>query len=350
MDEDGGEELPRARPPRRQRRRLRPGRLHPLRAGQGRGPPPDRRRARRRRAGGAARRARRPLRRSARAAGEPDHAPAGADQARRGRRARGHVPPGPARRHADRARLRARQADPRGDPRRALRVRASRSSPCACPRIPRSASPPSCARPTCCSRSSASRLRRSAMSFEQTAATLDRDHETIADPPGARAPFLCRRPSLAGCGETASRATRSPTVDGTTIEKADFEHWLDVAAKSSGPANATVPDPPDFTSCIAAAQEDRGEAGQGPAEARPTRQLKKQCKQQYDQLRDQVAAAADHLPVDRGRGRGAGRQGHRRRGQEVLRPAEEADLPEGRRLREVPQGLGPDRTRTCSCA
>ena len=36
----------------------------------------------------------RPLRRAARAAGEPDHAPAGAHQARPGRRARGHVPPG----------------------------------------------------------------------------------------------------------------------------------------------------------------------------------------------------------------------------------------------------------------
>ena len=54
--------------------------------------------------------------------GEPDHAPAGADQARRGGRPRGLLPPGPARRHADRARLRARQAHPRRDPRRALRV------------------------------------------------------------------------------------------------------------------------------------------------------------------------------------------------------------------------------------
>ncbi len=54
-----------AGPPRRQRRRLRPGRLHPLRAGEGRRPPPDRRRPRGRRPRAAARRARGPLRRAA---------------------------------------------------------------------------------------------------------------------------------------------------------------------------------------------------------------------------------------------------------------------------------------------
>ena len=69
-----------------------PDRLHPLRAGQGRGPPADRGRPRGRRAGRAARRAGRPLRPAARAAREPDHAPAGAHQARPGRRARRHVP------------------------------------------------------------------------------------------------------------------------------------------------------------------------------------------------------------------------------------------------------------------
>ena len=68
-------------------------------------------------------RAGRPLRRAARAAGEPDRAPAGADQARRGGRDGGHVPPGPARGHADRARLRARQEAARRDPRRAVRIR-----------------------------------------------------------------------------------------------------------------------------------------------------------------------------------------------------------------------------------
>ena len=51
MASDDGARVPRARAPGRQRRRLRAGRLHPLRAGQGRRAPPDRRRARGRRAG-----------------------------------------------------------------------------------------------------------------------------------------------------------------------------------------------------------------------------------------------------------------------------------------------------------
>ena len=122
MGEDGADERLRARAPRRQRRRLRARRLHPLRAGQGRRAPADRRRARRRRARGAAGRARGPLRRAARAAGEPDHAAAGADQARRGRRTRRLLPPGPPRRDAGGARLRAGEEDPRGDPGRPVRV------------------------------------------------------------------------------------------------------------------------------------------------------------------------------------------------------------------------------------
>ena len=107
------------------------------------------------RADGAAARARRPLRRAARAAGEPDHAPAGAHQARRGGRPRGHVPAGPARGDADRARLRARPQAARGDPRTRSTSRASRSSRCGSPTTPPSASRRSCGRPTRCSPSSA---------------------------------------------------------------------------------------------------------------------------------------------------------------------------------------------------
>ena len=103
-------------------RRLRAGRLHPLRAGQGRRPPPDRRRARGRRPGGAARGAGRPLRRAARAAREPDRAAAGADQARPGGRAGGDRSRRPAGGDADRARLDTGEGDPRRDPRGAVRV------------------------------------------------------------------------------------------------------------------------------------------------------------------------------------------------------------------------------------
>ncbi len=57
---------------RRQRRRVRPRGLHPVRAGEGRRPPADRRRARGRRSDVAARGAGRPVRRAARAVAEPD--------------------------------------------------------------------------------------------------------------------------------------------------------------------------------------------------------------------------------------------------------------------------------------
>ena len=38
---------------------------------------------------------------------------------------------------------------------------------------------------------------------------------------------------LAGCGEEGLPGNAVAEVDGTTIEKADFEHWLDIAAKSN---------------------------------------------------------------------------------------------------------------------
>ena len=40
------------------------------------------------------------------------------------------------------------------------------------------------------------------------------------------------------------------TVDGTSIEKAAFDHWLTVASKSGGQAAAAAPKPPDFAECV----------------------------------------------------------------------------------------------------
>ena len=91
---------------------------------------------------------------------------------------------------------------------------------------------------------------------------------------------------LAGCGEGIP-GNAVAEVDGTAIEKADFEHWLNIAAKSSGQPNAAVPKPPDFKACIAQAKKTAAK----PAEGQPKQteaDFKKQCKQQYDQLREQV--------------------------------------------------------------
>jgi foldase protein PrsA len=92
---------------------------------------------------------------------------------------------------------------------------------------------------------------------------------------------------LAGCGDAGIPGNAVAEVDGTAIEKGQFEHWLNVAAKSSGQPGAAVPKPPAFEECIAQAKK----AAAKPAEGQPKQtdaDYKKQCQQQYDQLRDQV--------------------------------------------------------------
>ena len=78
------------------------------------------------------------------------------------------------------------------------------------------------------------------------------------------------------------------TVDGEAIEKEQFTHWMNVAAKSTGQANAAVPDPEaEYKNCIATKRK----ATPSPAKGQPKvtdDQLKTQCKQEYEQLRNQV--------------------------------------------------------------
>ena len=88
-----------------------------------------------------------------------------------------------------------------------------------------------------------------------------------------------------GCGGVPGNAVAS--VDGEPIEKEDFEHWMTVASKSSGQPGATVPDSPEFTKCVA----NKKKTAPKPAKGQPAttdKQYKDQCKQEYEQLRDQV--------------------------------------------------------------
>jgi foldase protein PrsA len=99
--------------------------------------------------------------------------------------------------------------------------------------------------------------------------------------------FFAPAAIVAGCGEEGIPGNAVAEVDGTPIERSDFDHWLTIAAKSSGQPNAAVPKPPDFKECIAQAKK----AAAKPAEGQPKQtdaDFKKQCQQQYDQLRDQV--------------------------------------------------------------
>jgi foldase protein PrsA len=81
-------------------------------------------------------------------------------------------------------------------------------------------------------------------------------------------------------------------VGGTPITKTTFNHWMAVAAASSaatvpGAAKPVAPEPPSYTACIAhlKAVAPKPAAGQtAPTEA----QLKTQCEQQYQSLKQEV--------------------------------------------------------------
>src|SRR4051795_7034143 len=92
--------------------------------------------------------------------------------------------------------------------------------------------------------------------------------------------------TFAACGGVPGNAVA--TVDGEAIDKADFSHWMTVAAKSTGAANAAVPDPEGgYAKCIAAKRKATPAPAKGQPKVTDT-QLKTQCKQEYDQLRNQV--------------------------------------------------------------
>jgi len=91
---------------------------------------------------------------------------------------------------------------------------------------------------------------------------------------------------VVGCGGGVP-GNAVATVDGNAINKDDFNHWMNVAAKTSGQPNATVPDPPDFKNCIAAKRKTTPKPAKGQPKTTDG-QLKDQCQQEYNSLRDQV--------------------------------------------------------------
>ncbi len=93
---------------------------------------------------------------------------------------------------------------------------------------------------------------------------------------------------VTGCGSGGGVPDDSvATIDGTSIKKTDFDHWMTIAAKQQATpgATATAPDPPTYAKCVAALQKQPVAKGQ----AKPTvAALKAQCAQQYDGLKTQV--------------------------------------------------------------
>jgi foldase protein PrsA len=94
----------------------------------------------------------------------------------------------------------------------------------------------------------------------------------------------------AGCGGDSSASIPGnaiASVDGNSVNKTEFNHWLGIVAKSSGQANAVVPDPPNFTKCVAAKRKVTPAPGKGKPKVTDG-QLKTQCQTEYNALRDQV--------------------------------------------------------------
>jgi len=91
--------------------------------------------------------------------------------------------------------------------------------------------------------------------------------------------------TFAACGGVPGNAVA--TVDGEAIDKQEFSHWLNVAAKSSGQPNAVVPDPPEYKKCVEAKRKTTPKPAKGQPKVTDN-QLKEQCKTEYEQLRNQV--------------------------------------------------------------
>ena len=94
---------------------------------------------------------------------------------------------------------------------------------------------------------------------------------------------------LAACGGIPGDAVVDVSSS-QSITKDAFNHWMAVAASSSAAstgAKAVVPEPPNYTACIAhlAATSAKPEKGQ---KAPTTAQLKTECEQQYKSLQQEV--------------------------------------------------------------
>jgi foldase protein PrsA len=91
--------------------------------------------------------------------------------------------------------------------------------------------------------------------------------------------------AFAGCGNDVPAGAVAKVGD-ATITQDEFDKWLNTAAKGNAQGGtAVVPDPPEFTKCIAAkAKAPLPEDQKKPSDA----DLKKQCKADYDRLKQEV--------------------------------------------------------------
>jgi foldase protein PrsA len=96
---------------------------------------------------------------------------------------------------------------------------------------------------------------------------------------------LAAAATVTACGNDVP-ANSVAKVGDSVITKKEFDRWFTNAAKGQGQgASAGVPQPPDFKECIAAQKKQPVPKGSPkPKDA----DIKKQCKAQYDQLKQEV--------------------------------------------------------------
>lgn len=97
---------------------------------------------------------------------------------------------------------------------------------------------------------------------------------------------------LAACGSSDNSVPSNAvaSVDGTAITKDEYEKWAEITAKGSAPEgqDVVVPDPPDYTRCIA---ELRAQTRTVRGQPRPSDvTLRAQCRQQDEQIVEQTMA------------------------------------------------------------
>jgi foldase protein PrsA len=94
---------------------------------------------------------------------------------------------------------------------------------------------------------------------------------------------------LAACGGGVPGNSVVGIEGAQNVTKTAYSHWLDVASAAGGASGekAVVPDPPNYTNCIAHLKATTAKPAKGqkaPTEA----ELKKQCEQQYKSLQQEV--------------------------------------------------------------
>src|SRR3954469_1339641 len=98
--------------------------------------------------------------------------------------------------------------------------------------------------------------------------------------------------ALSACGDSGVPGNAVVDIGGDPIKTEAFDHWFKVAAttqqqQTGATGAAAVPDPPNFTKCIAAKKATATKPAKG--QPNPTdATYKKQCQQEYNSLRDSV--------------------------------------------------------------